>query len=205
MASSALAMASGGSSVMTAEEALIMLMEGNARFVQGNAEHPHQSGDRLAEVVGGQHPFAVVVGCSDSRVPPEIIFDQGIGDIFVIRTAGQVMDNATMGSIEYAVEHLNVPLIVVLGHDTCGAVTAAVEGGDAEGHLVSIVEGIAPAVEAAGNDGDILNAAIDANIDMVVENLKSSLPILAQAVSEGHVQVIGARYHLDSCEVEFNE
>ncbi|NYT03036.1 MAG: carbonic anhydrase [Methanosarcinales archaeon] len=205
LASAALAMASAESAGMTAEEALSLLVEGNARFVEGGAEHPNQSAERVAEVTAGQHPFAGVVGCSDSRVPPEIIFDQGIGDLFVIRTAGQVMDDATLGSIEYAVEHLHVPLIVVLGHDSCGAVTAAVEGGEAEGHLVSIVEGIAPAVEAAGNESDVLNSAIDANIDMVVENLKSSQPILAQAASEGQVQIMGARYHLDTGMVDFNE
>ncbi len=114
---------------MTADQALNALMEGNARFVSGNVCHPNQNDESLAKAVSGQQPFAVIVSCSDSRAPPEILFDQGIGDIFVVRTAGEVMDNATIGTIEYAVEHLHVPLIVVLGHDDCGAVKAAIEGG----------------------------------------------------------------------------
>ncbi|MDD2837205.1 MAG: carbonic anhydrase, partial [Methanothrix sp.] len=118
------ATASEEESGISSEQALQMLMEGNARFVSGNVIHPDQTADRRSELVSGQHPFAIVVGCSDSRVPPEVVFDQGLGDIFVIRTAGQVMDKVTLASIEYAVEHLNVPLILVLGHDSCGAVTA---------------------------------------------------------------------------------
>lgn len=128
---------------------------------------------RRSELIAGQNPFAIIVGCSDSRIPPEVIFDQGLGDIFVIRTAGQVMDNVSIGSIEYAVEHLGVPLVVVLGHDGCGAVTAATEGGEVPGHLDSLVNFILPAVGQAremGNSSELL--------------------------------IVGARYHLDSGEVE---
>ena len=121
---------------ITGAEAMQKLLEGNARYVSGNVSHQDQYVlERRSELISSQHPFAIVVGCSDSRVPPEAVFDQGLGDIFVVRTAGQVLDNASLGSIEYAVEHLGVPLVVVLGHDNCGAVTAAVKGGEAPGHL----------------------------------------------------------------------
>jgi carbonic anhydrase len=195
------AIASEEESGISGEQALQKLMDGNARFASGNLTHPDQSADRLSELVSGQHPFAVVVGCSDSRIPPEVIFDQGLGDIFVIRTAGQVMDNVTIASIEYAVEHLNVPLIIVLGHDSCGAVTAAVNDGEVPGHLDSLVDYILPAVDeakAAGNEEQLLNSSIDNNVKNIVEELSSSEPILSEAVNEGKLKVVGARYHLDS-------
>ena len=116
---------------MTSEQALQTLLDGNKRFVAGQARHPNQSSERLAEVTRGQRPIAIVVSCSDSRIPPEIVFDQGLGDIFVVRTAGHVLDDAALASIEYAAEHLHVPLAVALGHQDCGAVKAAVGGGDA--------------------------------------------------------------------------
>ena len=130
-----MASASEEKSGITGEQALQKLMEGNARYASGNTSHPDQSMERRYELVAGQHPFAVIVGCSDSRIAPELIFDQGLGDIFVIRAAGQVLDDVAIGSIEYAVEHLGVPLVVVLGHDSCGAVTATLEGGEVAGHL----------------------------------------------------------------------
>lgn len=191
---------------ITGEQALLKLMDGNARFASGNATHPDQSAERRAEVVSAQHPFAVVVGCSDSRVPPEIVFDQGIGDIFVVRTAGEVMDNASLGSIEYAVEHLSVPLVVVLGHDSCGAVKAAVEGGEAPGHIASLVEAIKPAVDEAKNgtqaQDQLLNISIDNNVKNIVSDLNSSEPILSEYVKEGKLKIVGARYHLDSGKVD---
>jgi carbonic anhydrase len=199
------ALSSEEKSGITGEQALQMLMEGNARFISGNASHPNQSMERLSELTAGQHPFAVIVGCSDSRVPPEVIFDQGLGDIFVIRTAGQVLDDVAIGSIEYAVEHLAVPLVVVLGHDSCGAVTAAVMGGEAEGHLDSIVNFIEPAVDDAremGNASDLLNNSIDNNVYNIVDELKDSQPILSEKVENGELLIVGARYHLDSGEVE---
>lgn len=194
------AMASEENSGITADQAMKNLMEGNARFASGNAIHPDQSiADRRAELVTSQHPFAVIVTCSDSRVPPEIVFDQGLGDIFVIRTAGEVMDNVTLGSIEYAVDHLNVPLVLVLGHDGCGAVEAAVSGGEAHGHIVYLVEAIKPAVETAkGMKGDLLNNSIDVNTQNIVAKLKSSGPILSLAVKQDKLMILGARYRLDS-------
>lgn len=195
--------------VITGDQAFKKLMDGNARFVSGNITHPNQSAERRAETVSAQHPFAIVVGCSDSRVPPEIIFDQGIGDLFVVRTAGEVMDGASIGSIEYAVEHLNVPLVVVLGHDSCGAVKAAVDGGEAPGHIGSLVEAIKPAVDEAKNEtknnNETLSIAIDNNIKNVVNDLNSSEPILSEYVKEGKLKIIGARYHLESGKVDLVE
>ncbi len=204
----AFAAASEETSEITAEQALEKLMDGNARFVSGDVEHPNQSAERRAEVVSGQHPFAIIVGCSDSRIPPEIVFDQGIGDIFVIRTAGQVMDNATLASIEYGAEHLGVPLVVVLGHDSCGAVKATVAGGEAPGHIPCLVEAIQPAVDEAGSEAseeELLNTSIDCNVKNIVDQLKTSEPILSELVEEGELTIVGARYHLDSGEVEILE
>jgi carbonic anhydrase len=202
------ASASEEKSGISGEQALQKLMEGNARFASGNVTHPDQSADRRSELVFGQHPFAAVVGCSDSRVPPEVIFDQGLGDIFVVRTAGEVMDDVTLGSIEYAVEHLNVTLVVVLGHDSCGAVTAAIKGGEVSGHLDSLVSYIQPAVDdarAAGNEEQLLNSSINNNVKNIAGDLKTSQPILSEKVEQGELKVVGARYHLDSGIVEILE
>lgn len=203
-----MASASEEAGSITPELALQQLMEGNLRYAQGNASHPHQSLEQRAELVSGQHPFAVILGCSDSRIPPELIFDQGLGDVFVIRTAGEVVDNASLASIEYAVEHLDVPLVVVLGHDSCGAVTAAVQGGEAEGHLGSLMDFIRPAVEQAreaGEGSDLLNGSIDNNVFNIVEALKSSQPVLSEKVEAGELMILGARYRLDSGLVEILE
>jgi carbonic anhydrase len=199
--------ASETDSAITSDAALQKLMEGNARFVSENSTHPHQSAtERRAELLTSQHPIAVIVGCSDSRAPPEIVFDQGLGDIFVVRTAGEVMDNASLGSIEYAVEHLSVPLIVVMGHDSCGAVGAAVDGGEAPGHIASLVEAIKPAVDEArkmGKEGQLLNESININVANVVKKLSSAEPIISEYVKDGKLKIVGARYYLDSGVVEF--
>ncbi len=198
--------ASRNKSAVTADQSVQKLLEGNARFVSGKAIHPDQSAERMAEVVSSQHPFAVILSCSDSRIPPEIIFDQGIGDIFVVRTAGQVIDNVALGSIEYAVEHLNVPIIVVLGHDSCGAVNATVQGGKPEGHIGSLVEAIKPAVDEARDkiksQDQLLNISIDNNTKNIVKSINSSKPILSEYIKDGKLKVIGARYHLDSGRVD---
>lgn len=145
----------------------------------------------------------MILGCSDSRVPPEILFDQGLGDLFVVRVAGNIVDNAVEGSIEYAVEELRVPLIMVLGHEKCGAVKAAVDvvekGDQIPGKIESIINSIKPAVEKVkGKPGDLLENAIDANALMVVEKLKASRPIIAKFVEEGQSKVVGAKYELKS-------
>ncbi len=189
--------------MFSADQALADLMAGNKRYVAARLTYPNQTVARRAEVAKGQHPFAVILGCADSRVPPEIIFDQGLGDLFVIRVAGNVVDDVVMDSIEYAAEHLGVQLIVVLGHTRCGAVDATVKGGEAAGHIRSLVEAIRPAVEKAkGQPGDLLTNAVKANVEMVVDRLKSSKPILAESVEAGRLKIVGARYDLESGVVE---
>lgn len=185
---------------MSADWALEFLIEGNQRYVSGRTSHPHQGVDRRTEVVNGQNPFAVLLTCSDSRVPPEILFDRGIGDLFVVRTAGNVVDDVTIGSIEYAYEHLGVSLVLVLGHTKCGAVTAAVQGGNPGAHISSIVQKIEPAVEKARtmSTGDLIDNSIRLNVADVVSKLHDSEPILDRGVKEGHLKIVGACYNLDS-------
>lgn len=189
----------------SADEALTKLKQGNERFVQGKSIRPHQDLNRIKEVAAAQSPFATIVGCSDSRVPNEIIFDQGVGDLFIVRTAGQVSTYASWGSIEFAEELLGTKLIVVLGHTQCGAVNAAVKLPEVPGHIVTLINAIKPAVEKAREQhpADLLDAAIRENIRLQVEQLKSLEPTLAKRVREGSVKILGALYHLDTGKVEF--
>ncbi len=192
-------------SVTTPEQALQLLKEGNQRFMTGKSIHPNQDLNRIKEVSVAQYPLATIVGCSDSRVPNEIIFDQGVGDLFIVRTAGQVSTYASWGSIEFAEELLGTKLIVVLGHTQCGAVTAAVKLPEVPGHIVTLINAIKPAVERAkqSHPSDLLDASIRENVKLQVEQLKSLEPVLAKRVREGSLKIIGAVYHLDSGEVEF--
>jgi carbonic anhydrase len=179
------------------------LIKGNKRYIDAKQTHPNQTARRRMEIAKGQHPFAAILTCSDSRVPPEIIFDQGLGDLFVIRLAGNILDDAASGSLEYAVEHLGVKYIMVLGHERCGAVDATVKGGEAPGHIGSLVNAIQPAVDKVRNlPGDLVDNAVRANVAMVVEQLKSSAPILTEHVKKGDLTVKGAYYHLDDGAVE---
>jgi carbonic anhydrase len=185
------------------QEALQKLADGNKRYTGSKLAHPNQTVERRNEVSKGQKPFAVIVGCSDSRIPPEIIFDQGIGDLFVIRVAGNIVDDVALGSIEYAVDHLDTPLVVVLGHGKCGAVTATVQGGEAHGHIGSIVRMIAPAVEKAKTQsGDLTDNAIRANVELVVDAVRSSKPILTKALEQGKVKIVGAYYDIEKGKVD---
>lgn len=188
----------------TAGGPLAELVAGNRRFVAGKSNHARQNGERRGELAREQHPFAVVVGCSDSRVPPEILFDQGLGDLFVVRVAGNVVDDVALASIEYAVEHLGAQTIVVLGHERCGAVRAVAEGADLTGHLVTLAAALRPAVEEAKLERpeDLVDAAVVANVRRVVRSLATSQPILEERVDAG-LAIFGARYDLDSGEVEF--
>lgn len=182
------------------------LKEGNSRFAKGEPVHSNQSIERREELANGQNPFAVILSCSDSRVPPEIIFDQGLGDLFVIRTAGEVVDDFELASIEYAVEHLHVELIVVLGHEKCGAVDAAVKGGELPGHLGKLISEIEPAVkQAKKQEGDLLTNAVYGNIHRVVRQLKNSEPIIKELVEHNHLQIKGAYYDLDDGKVNFEK
>jgi carbonic anhydrase len=197
-----LAHAASESPLISADEALQKLIQGNQRYVSGKLEHPHQDAPRRAEMLKGQNPFAAILTCSDSRVPPEVIFDQGLGDIFIIRAAGNVVDNAGLGSIEYAVEHLNVPLVLVLGHSQCGAVDAAVKSPEAPGSIGWIVKTLQPAVDQARTQpGPVLDNAIDVNIQLVVKQLRESKPILEEFTRHGKVRIVGARYDLHTGQV----
>jgi carbonic anhydrase len=184
---------------LTPEHALQELLAGNRRFVSGVGFHPRQSPYRRTEVVPGQHPFAAVIGCSDSRVPPEIIFDCGLGDLFVIRTAGHALDDTGYASVQYVAEHLGVPLIIVLGHSDCGAVKSAVGGLQAPGHLGTLIARLQPAVEAAAEQpGDLLQNAVLENIRRTVSHLKTLQPVLADLIANGKVSVVGALYDLET-------
>ena len=192
---------------VTPDEAMRRLVEGNARFVSGQTQHPRQNAERRTELAASQHPFAIILGCADSRTGPEILFDQGLGDLFVAREAGNVVDDHTIGSIEYAVEHLHVPLIVVMGHKRCGAVAAARDivtaKGHAEGHIESVVAAIRPAVEAtAGQD---VEATCKANVRNVVLALRTSEPLLRHMIDGDQVRAVGAYYDLDTGAVTFLE
>ena len=186
-----------------ADEALARLLEGNKRFVEMKLAHPDQDAGCRTALSKGQQPFAVILGCSDSRVPPEVVFDQGLGDLFVVRVAGNVTDDIGVASLEYAVEHLGSRLIVVLGHERCGAVTAAVKGGEFPGHLPALMTALKPAVEkGAGGPGDVVDATVLANVALVAEQLRESKPILAELVEKGEIKIVGARYDLDTGAVE---
>ena len=186
-------------------EAIAKLKEGNARNTSGNMQHPGQTTERRAELTKSQHPFAIILSCSDSRVPPEIVFDQGLGDLFIVRVAGNVLNDEGLGSIEYGVEILGARLIVVLGHQSCGAVDAAMKTvaakGKAPGHIQSLVTAIKPVVDSTPK-GD-LDTTIKANVKHVVDALRSSTPILKARVDSGDVQVIGGYYGLDTGAVTF--
>lgn len=191
--------------IVSPEEALRRLREGNERFVNGKSAHPRQDFSRIKEVASAQTPFATIVGCSDSRVPNEIIFDQGLGDLFIVRTAGQVSTYASWGSIEFAEEVLGTKLIVVLGHTQCGAVNAAVDLPEVPGHIVTLINAIKPAVEKARqkNPTVLLDVAIRENVLMQVEQLKALEPVLAKRVREGSIKIVGALYNLHSGKIEF--
>jgi len=184
-------------------DALQTLLDGNKRFAAMKQTHPNQDAARRDEVKGGQRPFAVIVGCSDSRIPPEILFDQGIGDLFVIRLAGNIVDDTALGSIEYAVDHLGTRLVVVLGHAKCGAVTATAKGGEAHGHIGSIIKLIAPAVDQVkGKPGDLVDNAIKENARLVAATIASSKPMLEKMAREEKIAIIPAYYNIDTGLVE---
>ena len=174
-----------------------MLLAGNRRYRLNFASHPHQDSEFRVRTSRGQHPFAAILTCADSRVPPEIIFDEGIGDLFVVRVAGNIVDDAILGSLEYAVEHLNVELILVLGHSGCGAVKATLEGGEPGTHIEKLAEAIRPAARLVPKDSrDRLAATIEANVRLGVQQLKSAKPILKASCGAGKLEIHGAVYDL---------
>jgi carbonic anhydrase len=179
-----------------AAAALERLVSGNRRFATGRPEHPHQTAARRAELVSGQQPFAAVLGCADARVPPEIVFDQGLGDLFVIRVAGNIADEVTLASIAYAVHHLSVPLLIVLGHARCGAVAATLDGAAFDGPLARIASAIQPAVEATdGITGDPLDLAVRANALLTALRVRAYPPV-AELVATGQVAVLATHHDL---------
>jgi len=189
--------------IINGDQALKELIVGNRRYVASKQRHPNQTPQRRAELSNTQQPFAVILGCSDSRVPPEVIFDRGLGDLFSVRIAGHVMNDMVLGSIEYAANHLHTPLIMVLGHSKCGAVQAAIKGVNGEGHIACLAEAMQPALhEAKEQPGDLANNAARVNTKIVTEQLKCSKPVLSRLVSEGKLNVVPAFYDLDTGVVE---
>lgn len=193
-----------------AADPLQALKDGNARFVADKPVHPREDGSRRAQTAGGQQPFATILACADSRVAPELIFDQGVGDVFDIRVAGNVAGTDEMASIEYAVEHFHTPLLVVMGHSSCGAVTAAVDRpANVPVRILQLVAPIFPAVEQARAADPTLTgpalvaAAVRANAMLQVRTLLRSSDIVRDAVRAGKLQVVGAVYDLPTGNVEF--
>jgi carbonic anhydrase len=176
------------------QRALKYLEDGNRRFVDGKIIRRDADAEDRMILKGGQKPFAVIVTCSDSRVSPEIYFDLKLGDIFVIRNAGNIADMTTLGSLEYAVEHLKVPLVVVVGHSSCGAVNGAFTGGEFPENLQSIIDAIAPAIDSSGD----LDEAIHRNVDHAVELIRSN-----EIVRHMGAVVMGAHYDIETGEVSF--
>ncbi len=189
---------------MPPAQALQLLLDGNQRFVAGKPEHPNQTPARRAEVAKGQHPFAAVLACSDSRTPPEVIFDRGLGDIFTVRVAGNVADKVVIESLDYSVKHLGVRVVMVLGHRRCGAVIAAVEGheGTADQDVGPMLSELRPAVaESKGMPGDPVENAVRENVILVMKNLESSTE-LAAMVKAGDLKIVGGIYDLDTGTIE---
>ena len=154
--------------------------------------------------MSAQHPVAAILSCADSRVPPELVFDQGLGDLFTVRVAGNVVDDAIIGSLEYAAEHLGVPVIIVLGHSGCGAVKATIDGGEPNTHIQTLVKAIQPAVDQASHEpGPLMDNAVRDNVLLAVKQLTESKPILAEMVRTGKILIKGAVYHLETGAVEY--
>ena len=186
----------------SADAVLRELKAGNEHHVAKRYQHPHQTAARQKELSSGQAPHAIILSCADSRVAPEIILDQGLGDLFDVRVAGNVASDTELASIEYAAEHLHTPLVVVMGHQMCGAVTAAAKGGDAPGHLPTLLALIRPAVEQARSQpGDLIDNAVRANVEHVVQQIRTSKPVLAELTEHKTLTVVGAVYSLNTGKV----
>ena len=195
--------------IMSPDEALTILLEGNRRFVRGEppGDIPSRR-EHLAQLAMAQRPFCVLVGCSDSRVSPELLFGRGLGELFIVRNAGNVVDLAAMGSIEYGVAVLGAPLVLVLGHERCGAVQAAVDVVEHDasfpGSIGQMIEPIIPAVLHARRKGadDLLDRSVRANVLRVVERLRTTEQMLMEPLRDGTLKIVGARYDLDDGSVE---
>lgn len=187
---------------LTPDEALKELLAGNDRFVTSKRKNPNQTLTRVTEIAKGQTPFAAVLCCADSRVPPEIVFDQGLGDLFVVRVAGNIATVEDIASEEYAAAVLGAPLLLVLGHERCGAVDAALKGGELPGMINTLVTAIKPAVDATeGKPGDRLANAVKANVVNQMKRLQTS-SVIAQQIQQGKMKIVGGYYDLDTGKVE---
>jgi carbonic anhydrase len=201
--------ATGPRTTLTPDQALAALKEGNDKFVTDSPVRSVQGRERRLEIARGQTPFAVLVSCSDSRVPPELLFGRGLGELFIVRNAGNTVDTAALGSIQYAVAELGVPLILVLGHERCGAVDAAVQvvknNASFPGAIGQMIEPIVPAViKAQSQPGDLLDNAVRENVRRVTNRLRTaSEPILLEPLRAGKLKIVGARYDLDDGDVDF--
>ena len=203
--------ADGKKTTLTADQALATLKEGNAKFLTDSPLRAVQGRERRLEIARGQTPFAVLVSCSDSRVPPEVLFGRGLGELFIVRNAGNTVDTVALGSIEYAIAVLGVPLVVVLGHERCGAVEAALSVVEKNtifpGSLNQMIEPILPAAlmaRSSGAKGDaLLDAAVRENVRRVVTRIRNSEPVMMNPIRDGKVKVVGARYDLDDGSVDF--
>lgn len=187
---------------MTNQEVIQRLKDGNARFVKDLLDGKLQDSSRRDDLVGGQAPYAIVLSCADSRVVPELAFDTGLGELFTVRVAGNVANSSSIGSIEYAVAHCGTKVIVVMGHQSCGAVTAAVAGGDNGYNINHLLSHITPAIAASG-DGASITDIVKKNAEMTVEELKNRSAIIKNAVDSGEVEVVAAYYNLDGGKVDF--
>ena len=190
---------------LSADEALEKLKQGNQRFIEFKQKHPDEDKKRRQEMLKGQHPFVVILSCSDSRVPPELIFDQGLGDIFEIRNAGNVLDEHVIGSIEYAVMHCGVKLIVIMGHQDCGAIAATLSGVSETKYIKSLEDSILPAVEDCKEKGLEINSdnVVKAHVMQDIEELLSQDTELVKYMKENNVEILPAYYHLDTGVVDF--
>jgi len=194
---------------MTPDQALQVLIDGNRSFVTDSPIRAVQGRARRLELAQSQAPFVVLVSCSDSRVPPELLFGRGLGELFIVRNAGNTVDTTALGSIEYAVANLGVPLVVVMGHERCGAVEAAVsvvtQNATFAGSIGRMIEPIVPAVLQAQRDpGDLVDNAVRRNVSRTVERLRTaSEPLLLQPLAAGRLRIVGARYDLDDGRVDF--
>ncbi len=187
---------------MTIQESLNKLKEGNARFVADNLDGKLQNSSRRESIIGGQEPYAIILSCADSRVVPELAFDTGLGELFVVRVAGNIANSSSIASIEYAVAHVGSKLIVVLGHQNCGAVTAAIAGGDNGYNLNHLLSHITPAM-AASEKGATINDIAKINTQLTVGELKGRSDIIRNAIDKGDVKIVPAYYNLDSGKVDF--
>lgn len=188
----------------TAEEVLQTLKEGNKRFVTGKLEHPNHCEESRQSLAEGQEPIATVLTCADSRVPPVDIFDQGLGDLFVVRVAGNVIGDHTLGSIEYAVKHLHTPVVIVMGHASCGAIGAVASGATLDGHIATLGPAIQTAIKnVKETEGDLVNNASKELARLISERIAQSEPVVGELVQSGSVKVLPAYYDLHSGEVEF--